>query len=45
VGRAVLVRDGALYTGNASTLQADLDAGRLSFHAGRIRGAFPTFRG
>ncbi len=44
-GRAVLARGGALYTGSTSALQADLDAGRLSFHPGRIRGAFPTLRG
>ena len=44
-GRAVLVRDGALYTGNASALPADLAAGRVSFHPGRIRGAFPAIRG
>ncbi len=44
-GRAVLLREGALYTGGASSLPSDLGADRLLFHAGRIRGAFPTLRG
>jgi hypothetical protein len=45
VGRAVLLGDGALYTGSGSELPADLAAGRVSFHPGRLRGAFPTIRG
>ena len=44
-GRAVLLREGALYAGGVSSLESDIAASRLLFHPGRIRGAFPTLRG
>lgn len=45
VGRAVLNADGALFCGDLSELEADLAAGRVQFHSGRIRGALPVVRG
>jgi hypothetical protein len=44
-GRCVLGPADALYKGGPAALHDDLAAGRLSFHPGRIRGAFPTIRG
>lgn len=44
-GRCVLGPGGVLYLGSAVVLRDDLAAGRLAFHPGRIRGAFPTIRG
>jgi hypothetical protein len=40
-GRAVLLADGALFAGDASSLRAALEAGRVVFHRGAIRGALP----
>jgi hypothetical protein len=44
-GCCVLGPGGVLYLGSAAVLPDDLAAGRLAFHPGRIRGAFPTIRG
>jgi hypothetical protein len=44
-GRCVLGPAGVLYAGSAASLAGDVAAGRLAFHPGRIRGAFPTIRG
>jgi hypothetical protein len=44
-GRCVLGPGAELYLGGPAALRDDLAAGRLVFHPGRIRGAFPTIRG
>jgi hypothetical protein len=44
-GRCVLGPGDALYKRGPAALRDDLAAGRLVFHSGRIRGAFPTLRG
>jgi hypothetical protein len=41
IGRAVLAGDGALFTGDPDALSQALQHGRIVFHPGRIRGAFP----
>jgi hypothetical protein len=41
-GRCVLGADGTPYAGAPSAIHADLETGRLRFHAGCIRGALPT---
>lgn len=41
-GSCVLKPDGGLYTGNALTLRADLEQGKVRFHQGSIRGALPS---
>jgi hypothetical protein len=43
-GRCVLGPAAELYKGSPAALRGDLAAGRLVFHPGRIRGAFPTVR-
>jgi hypothetical protein len=43
-GRAVLSRDGRLFTGPVEDLEAALAAGRILFHRGRIGGALPQPR-
>jgi hypothetical protein len=43
-GECVLGTDGRPYRGSAEALAADLEGGRVVFHAGRIRGAFPELR-
>jgi hypothetical protein len=43
-GRCVIGPAGVLYRGGPAALGQDLAAGRLLFHSGRIRGAFPTVR-
>lgn len=40
-GKCVLHPDGILYSGDAAQLRRDLAPGRLTFHAGCIRGAHP----
>jgi hypothetical protein len=42
VGRAVLAADLQLFTGTAGQVRAALSQGRLRFHAGRLKGAFPN---
>jgi hypothetical protein len=44
-GRCVLGPGGTLYQGSPVALGGDLAAGRLVFHPGRVRGAFPTVHG
>jgi hypothetical protein len=44
VGRCVLRADGALYRDTVERLRGDLASGAVRFHAGSIRGAFPTVR-
>ena len=44
VGRCVLDHAGRLATAPPATLVGELAAGRLAFHEGRIRGAFPELR-
>ena len=44
-GRCVLGPAAAPYRGGPAALRDDLAAGRLAFHPGRIRGAFPSIRG
>ena len=41
-GKAVLSRDGQLFCGNEPQVRLALSAGRILFHAGTIRGVFPT---
>jgi hypothetical protein len=41
-GRCVLGEDGRLYRGDVEALAGDLGEGKLRFHSGRIRGAFPS---
>jgi hypothetical protein len=41
VGTCVLHQQGGLYTGNTAQLKRDGAAGKLIFHAGAIRGAYP----
>ncbi len=41
-GKCVLDRSGLLYAGSPEKVPADLAAGALVFHEGRIRGAFPV---
>ena len=43
-GRCVLGPADALYRGGPAALRDDLAAGRVTFHPGRIRGAFPSIR-
>jgi hypothetical protein len=43
-GRCVLDQDGRLQRASASALAGELDAGRVAYHEGRIRGAFPELR-
>ncbi len=43
VGEAVLDAQGQLYRGDPERLRTDLQAGAVNFHAGRIRGVWPTF--
>ena len=45
VGRCVLDDHGRLATAPPATLAGELAAGRIAFHEGRIRGAFPELRG
>jgi hypothetical protein len=42
VGMCILAAAGSLYAGSPAEIPAALDRGDLFFHAGRIRGAFPT---
>ena len=44
VGKCVLDAQGRLFTGGSDTLSDDLVRGRVRFHAGRIRGAYPEVR-
>jgi hypothetical protein len=44
-GRAVLAQDGQLERADLASLRRDLAAGKVIFHEGRIRGAFPELRG
>lgn len=44
-GTCVLDSSAALYAGAADRLSADLETGKLLFHRGSIRGAFPTVAG
>ena len=44
-GESYVAGGAALNEGGPATLRDDLAAGRLAFHPGRIRGAFPTIRG
>jgi hypothetical protein len=44
-GRCVLGPADALYRRGPAALRDDLAAGRITFHSGRIRGAFPSIRG
>jgi hypothetical protein len=44
-GKCVLDASGRLFTGDTVSLRAAVSAGQLLFHAGRIRGAFPTVSG
>jgi hypothetical protein len=44
VGKCVLDADGRLETASPGALPAQLSAGRVAFHEGRIRGAFPELR-
>jgi hypothetical protein len=41
VGKCVLAADGQLFRGSADDLREAVGEGRLRFHPGRIRGAFP----
>jgi hypothetical protein len=43
-GKAVLDQDGRLFRGEAADLARALESDALVFHAGSIRGAFPTVR-
>jgi hypothetical protein len=43
-GTCVLDREGRLETASASALPDELSAGRVAFHEGSIRGAFPDVR-
>jgi hypothetical protein len=45
VGKCVLDAGGRLATASAASLPAELSAGRVAFHEGSIRGAFPEVRG
>jgi hypothetical protein len=40
-GKCVLGSDGELYRGSDTELRGDLPCGRVTFHAGQIRGALP----
>jgi hypothetical protein len=44
VGRCVLDERGDLFAGDPAHLQAALEAGRVRFHEGRIRGSLPQVR-
>lgn len=44
VGKCVIDRGGALETASPSVLRVELAAGRVAFHEGAIRGAFPDVR-
>jgi hypothetical protein len=44
-GKCVLDREGRLERAAAAALPGELSAGRVAFHAGSIRGAFPEVRG
>ena len=44
VGRCVLDPDAGLFAGGVVELRESLDAGRLVFHPGRIRGALPRVK-
>ena len=44
VGKAVLSSSGDLFDGNVECLRKALETGKLHFHTGRIRGAFPSFK-
>jgi hypothetical protein len=44
VGRCVLDHQGLLEKAPATSLSEELSAGRVLFHEGRIRGAFPELR-
>lgn len=41
IGKCVLTRTGELFTGDAEEAKRALAGGDISFHAGRLRGAFP----
>ncbi len=41
VGKAVLTKDGALFSGSDEQLSAALESGQVVFHEGRICGAWP----
>lgn len=45
VGTAVVTAGGELFRGGSDALAAELAAGAIRFHRGRIGGAWPTFPG
>jgi hypothetical protein len=45
VGTCVLTQTGELLRATAGDLRAGLEQGKVAFHAGRIRGAFPAIKG
>jgi hypothetical protein len=42
IGKCVTTRDGSLFTGTASELKSSLQTNDICFHAGCIRGAWPS---
>jgi hypothetical protein len=44
VGHCVVTSEGEFFRGSASELAQALASGRIAFHAGRIRGAWPSVR-
>ncbi|MBK7975675.1 MAG: hypothetical protein IPK07_21140 [Deltaproteobacteria bacterium] len=44
LGTCVVTTDGQLFRGKASDIGEAFESGRLGFHAGRIGGAWPSFR-
>lgn len=42
VGRCVAINSGELFRGSAGELARALSSGQVAFHAGRIRGAWPS---
>jgi hypothetical protein len=45
VGKCILNLDGTLFRGDADLLTASLESGKIKFHSGSIRGAYPLLGG